>query len=38
MRESSVQNAVTAFPNAADIFESNITKLRTLGYEGWRKL
>jgi len=38
LRESSVQTAVTAFPNAADIFDSNIAKLRTLGYEGWRKL
>jgi uncharacterized protein len=38
LRESSVQTAVTAFPNASDIFDSNIAKLRTLGYEGWRKL
>jgi hypothetical protein len=38
LRESSVQSAVDAFPNASDIFDSNIAKLRTLGYEGWRKL
>ena len=38
LRESSVQMAATAFPNASDIFDSNIAKLRTLGYEGWRKL
>ena len=38
LRESSVQMAVTAFPNASDIFDSNIVKLRRLGYEGWRKL
>jgi hypothetical protein len=38
LRESSVQMAVSAFPNASDIFDSNIAKLRTLGYEGWRKL
>jgi hypothetical protein len=38
LRESSVQMAVAAFPNASDIFDSNIAKLRTLGYEGWCKL
>jgi uncharacterized protein len=38
LREASVDRAVAAFPNAADIFEANIQTLRTLGYEGWRKL
>jgi hypothetical protein len=38
LRESSVDRAVAAFPDAADIFEANIRTLRALGYEGWRKL
>jgi len=38
LRESSVATAVAAFPDAAEIFDSNIAKLRALGYEGWRKL
>ncbi len=38
LRESSVERAVTAFPDAAEIFEGNIVKLRSLGLEGVGKL
>lgn len=38
LRESSVEMAVAAFPDAADIFDSNIRKLQALGFEGWSKL
>lgn len=38
LRESSIDRAVQAFPEAADIFEANIETLRRLGHEGWRKL
>ncbi len=38
LRESSVDRAVAAFPDASEIFEANIRRLRSLGYEGWRKL
>lgn len=38
LRESSVERAVAAFPDAAEIFEANIRTLRSLGYEGWKKL
>lgn len=38
LRESSIESAVTAFPIASEIFDSNIAKLRTLGYKGWLKL
>lgn len=38
LREASVDRAVAAFPNAADIFEKNIEVLRRLGHEGWRRL
>ncbi len=38
LRESSVERAVSAFPDAAEIFDANIDKLRALGLEGLRKL
>ena len=38
LRESSIERAVAAFPDAADIYETNIETLRKLGREGWRKL
>jgi hypothetical protein len=38
LREDSVERAVEAFPEAADIFEKNIDTLRTLGHDGWDKL
>ena len=38
LREASIDRAVAAFPDAADIFERNIETLRRLGHEGWRRL
>ncbi len=38
LRESSIDRAVAAFPDAAAIFEQNIATLRKLGHEGWRRL
>jgi len=38
LRESSVERAVAAFPEAASIYERNIETLRHLGPEGWRRL
>lgn len=38
LREASIDRAVAAFPDAADIFEKNIDTLNRLGHEGWRKL
>lgn len=38
LRESSIDRAVAAFPDAADIFERNIETLQSLGHEGWRRL
>jgi hypothetical protein len=38
LREDSVERAVAAFPEAADIFEKNIETLRQLGHDGWDKL
>ena len=38
LREASIDRAVAAFPDAADIFEHNIETLRRLGHEGWRQL
>ena len=38
LREASVDRAVTAFPEAAEIYERNIATLRLLGREGWRRL
>jgi hypothetical protein len=38
LREASVQKAVAAFPDAADIFERNMRTLRELGPEGWRRI
>ena len=38
LREASVDRAVAAFPDAAEIFERNIETLRGLGHEGWRRL
>jgi hypothetical protein len=37
LRESSVERATQAFPDAADIYERNQATLRSLGHEGWRK-
>jgi hypothetical protein len=38
LREGSIERAVDAFPDAAQIFEKNIETLRRLGHEGWQKL
>lgn len=38
LRESSIDAAVAAFPDAADIYERNIETLRRLGLSGWRRL
>lgn len=38
LRESSIDRAVAAFPDAADIYERNIETLRRLGHAGWHDL
>ncbi len=38
LRESSIDRAVAAFPDAASIFERNIETMERLGHEGWKKL
>jgi uncharacterized protein len=38
LREASVERAVAAFPEAAEIYEKNIATMRALGIEGWRRL
>ena len=37
LREASIERAVDAFPDAADIYERNMTTLRRLGFDGWQK-
>lgn len=38
LREDSIERAVAAFPDAADIFEKNIETLEKLGRDGWDRL
>lgn len=38
LRESSIDRAVAAFPDAEQIYERNIETMRTLGQEGWKSL
>ena len=38
LRESSLDAAVAAFPDAADIFEKNMETMRRLGLAGWQAL
>ena len=38
LREASIDRAVAAFPDAADIYLRNIDTLRRLGWDGWRAL
>ena len=38
LRETSVDKAVAAFPEADQIFEKNIETMKRLGHEGWKKL
>ena len=38
IREASIDRAVAAFPNAEDIFETNMTTINQLGLQGWQDL
>jgi hypothetical protein len=38
IREASIDRAVAAFPDAAQIYERNIETLERIGIEGWRAL
>ena len=38
LREESIDRAVEAFPDAAEIYEKNIETMRELGHAGWQKL
>ncbi len=38
LRESSIDRAVAAFPDAESIFERNIETMERIGHEGWKKL
>jgi hypothetical protein len=38
LRESSVERAVTTYPDTENIYRRNIATLRALGHEGWRRL
>jgi hypothetical protein len=38
LRASSIERAVAAFPDAADIYEKNMDTLRRLGHAGWQRL
>lgn len=38
LRESSISRAVQAFPDAAEIYERNMAKMRSLGLAGWDSL
>lgn len=38
LRESSIDRAVAAFPDAHEIFQRNIQAMRALGQEGWSNL
>jgi hypothetical protein len=38
LREASIERAVAAFPDAAEIFDRNIATLRGLGHAGWSAL
>jgi uncharacterized protein len=38
LREASVERALDAVPEAADIYERNIATLETLGLEGWQRV
>lgn len=37
LREASIERAVEAFPDAAEIYERNQATLRRLGLQGWRE-
>jgi len=38
LRETSIEQAVAAFPDATKIFDHNIETMRRLGHEGWSQL
>ena len=38
LRESSIDRAVKAFPDAADIYDENIKTMKKLGLDGWMAL
>jgi len=38
LREASIDRAVAAFPEAAEIYEANMLTLQTLGETGWQTL
>jgi hypothetical protein len=38
LREASVEKAVAAIPDPAEIYQRNMETLRKLGVEGWRRL
>lgn len=38
LREISIERAVDAIPEAADIYERNIAAMEALGHEGWQQL
>ena len=38
LRESSVERAVTTYPDTTAIYRNNMETLRRLGHEGWRRL
>ncbi|WP_395826536.1 DUF1415 domain-containing protein [Collimonas sp.] len=38
LRESSVERAVDAFPEASDIFNKNMQTLNRLGLDGWKRV
>jgi len=38
LREASIEAAVAAMPDAADIYERNIETLERLGWDGWNAL
>jgi hypothetical protein len=38
LRESSIERAVAAFPDASDIYEKNMQTLRAMGHDGWNQL
>jgi uncharacterized protein len=38
LRESSIERAVVAVPDASEIFNRNMDTLRILGIDGWRRL
>lgn len=38
LRESSIERAVAAFPDASDIYQKNIATMHRIGHAGWKAL